>query len=210
MAAETDPSPRETGSYGTAPEPPFRPPSLRATVGLLAVAILLGSFALPLVVNGFAAVVDTSPPTGAVAGGPDANDVASALIGQKISNASLFWLRPSLTDFAVTFGSGESPYGPTDPALVNATRAYAAAYGLGNVSAPIDLVTPSASGLDPDLTPGAATIQIPRIANATHLSQAFLLNFVMNHLHLPFLGLVGPTFVNVIELDRDLLAIVGG
>jgi len=209
MAAATLPPPDEPGTYGIAPDPPYHPPSLRATLGLLAVVILLGSFALPLAVNGFAALVDSSPAVGAVAGGPDPNDVASALIGQNISNASLFWLRPSLTDFMVTLGSGESPYGPTDPALLNATLAYAAAYGLGNVSAPIDLVTPSASGLDPDLTPGAATIQIPRIANATHLSQAFLLNFVMNHVHLPVLGLVGPTYVNVIELDRDLIALGG-
>ncbi|HTT35510.1 MAG TPA: potassium-transporting ATPase subunit C [Thermoplasmata archaeon] len=206
--AGTSREPPPSGFGAVAPEPPFRPPSARAIVGTLAVAVLLAGVVYPVVVTGFADAVAWGT-TGSTSG-QNATEIASGLIGQNITNASLFWLRPSLNDWAVTVGSGESPPGPTDPALVNLTRAYLAEYGNNTTAVPLDLVSPSASGLDPDLTPAAVLVQVPRVAAHTNLSQAFLLGFVQSHIRPPLFGFLGPSYVDVISLDLDLLALRGG
>ncbi len=209
-AAGAPPSDAPTGGApgGTAPEPPYRGPSVRAALGLLLVAVVLGGVAYPAAVAGFAALVSPSPDTGAPPGTGDPSAYASELLGQNISNASLFWLRPSLLDWQATMGSGEAPLGPTDPTLVNATLAYLAAYGLNATTAPLDLVSPSASGVDPDVSAAGALIQIPRVAAASGLSQATLTTFVEERIHPPLFGFLGPSYVNVIELDRALLALL--
>jgi K+-transporting ATPase ATPase C chain len=195
---------------GYAPEPPTRRPSVRAAVGLLAVCLLLGCVAYPAAVTGFADVVSPSPATGDVWNGPNATTQASELIGQNISNSSLFWLRPSPSDWVAASGSGTTPYGPTDPELVNSTNQYIQEYGLTNTSVPLNLVSPSESGLDPDLTPEAALAQIPRIAFYTNLTQQFLTTFVEQHIQKPVFGFLGPEYVNVIELDIALIHLRGG
>lgn len=207
------PTPEETGrssgpgSY--APEPPYRPPSIRATLGLLLVAVLLAGVAYPFAVTGFAQLVTPHTANGSLVDAPNGTAIASSLIGENISSPSLFWLRPSLTDWSATLSSGEAPYGPTDPALVNQTEQYIAQYGLTNSTAPLDLISPSASGIDADLTPEAVLVQIPRVALATNLSESFLMGFVDQHIQAPLLGFLGPSYVNVIQLDIDLLAAEG-
>lgn len=203
------PAPGRPPLSGTAPEPPYRAPSLRAPLVLLALVVLLAGGAYTAAVGGFAGVVGPIAPAGTPVAGGNASAIASQLIGQNISNASLFWLRPSLTDWAAATGSGESPFGPTDPALRNATVGYMALYGLANTTVPIDLVSPSESGIDPDLSPAAALAQVPRVAAATGLGQAYLLGFVQSHVQMPPLGFVGPPYVNVIDLDLALLAVLG-
>jgi K+-transporting ATPase ATPase C chain len=136
--------------------------------------------------------------------------LASGLIGQNITNESLFWLRPSLTDYNTTRSSGEAPYGPTDPNLVNLTRYYIGLYGLNNTSVPLDLVGNSQSGFDPDLTPEAALVQIPRVSAHTNLSVEYLTGFVQDHITQPELGFIGPQYVDVITLDTDLLTVLHG
>lgn len=199
------------GSAGLSPEPPYRGPSLRAIVGLLMVIALLGGLGYTAAVTEFAQAVVPASANGSLLYAPNGTAIASSLIGQNISNASLFWLRPSLTDWQVTSGSGESPFGPTDPALQAAINASIAAYGLGNTSAsvPLDLVTPSESGIDPDISEAAALVQVPRIAQATHLTEAFLTEFVEARVVGPVLGFLGPAYVNVIELDIALLHVPG-
>ncbi|MCI4366630.1 MAG: potassium-transporting ATPase subunit C [Thermoplasmata archaeon] len=134
--------------------------------------------------------------------------MASGLIGQNITNESLFWLRPSLINDNGTATSGEAPYGPTDPNLVNLTRYYIGLYGLNNTSVPLDLVGNSESGIDPDLTPAAVLVQIPRVAVHTNLTEHFLTGFVMAHINQPLLGVIGPQYVDVISLDEDLLKVL--
>lgn len=190
------------GSY--APEPPYRGPSARAAVGLLLVALVLTGVAYPLAVTGFATVVTPHTATGSVVLAPNGTAIASSLIGENISSPGLFWLRPSLTDWQATTSSGETPYGPTDPALVNLTEQYIAQYGLTTTTAPLDLVSPSESGIDPYLTPEAVLVQVPRVAQASNLTEAFLTSFVNAHVQPPLLGFLGPAYVNVIQLDIDL------
>lgn len=190
-----------------APTLPPPGPSGRA-VAVLLLVLLLGS---GLLYTGslveFAGAV--TPHTAGGSLGHDANGSlwGSALLGENVSDPALFWLRPSLiNDEAFLGAGGETPYGPTDPALVNETRYYLALEGLGNASSvPVDLLTPSASGLDPDLSPAAVLIQIPRVAQHSGLSVPFLTDLVNAHIHHPFLGFFGTDWVDVIELDEALL-----
>jgi len=205
-----DPMPDGSGvPGGYAPEPPSRPPSLRAAVGLLLVALVLGSVAYPAAVTGFAALVSPNAVTGVLPPGPNETARASELIGANITNDSLFWLRPSPSDWVAASGSGTTPYGPTDPALVNSTNQYIQQYALGNTTVPLDLVSYSDSGLDPDVTTEAALIQIPRVAHFTNLTEAFLMQFVESRVQKPIFGFLGPEYVNVVGLDIDLLQYLG-
>lgn len=208
-AASLEETGRSGGPGSYAPEPPYRGPSFRAAAGLLVMAVLLTGIAYPFAVTGFAELVTPHTANGSLVYAANGTAIASSLIGENISSPSLFWLRPSLTDWEATLSSGETPYGPTDPALVNQTEQYIAQYGLTNTTAPLDLISPSESGIDPDLTPEAALVQVPRVALASNLSEAFLLQFVDDHIQAPLLGFIGPPYVNIIQLDIDLIAVEG-
>ena len=98
----------ETGRAGSpgsyAPEPAYRGPSARAALGLLVVSLLLTGIAYPLAVTGFAQVVTPNTANGSLVLAPNGTAIASSLIGENISSPSLFWLRPSLTDWQATLG----------------------------------------------------------------------------------------------------------
>jgi potassium-transporting ATPase KdpC subunit len=137
--------------------------------------------------------------------------VGSALLAQNLTDSPwLFWPRPSLTDYSYFLGQ-PTPPAAVDPALVNVTLKYMALYGpyAVNASIPFSLVSASASSFDPDITPEAALVQIPRIANATNLSQTELMGFVLEHLITPTAGFLGTTYVNVLALDLALLPLEG-
>jgi potassium-transporting ATPase KdpC subunit len=141
---------------------------------------------------------------------PSSSDGSTISLGQNITDPGLFWLRPSLIDYAAFSGAGsEVPFGPTNPALVNQTEAYIQQYGLENVSVPLNLVTPSESGLDPDIYPAAALIQIPRIAHFSNVSEADLTALVDRFIVQPYLGIFGVQYVDVIQLDQALLGLEG-
>ncbi|MCI4353970.1 MAG: potassium-transporting ATPase subunit C [Thermoplasmata archaeon] len=182
--------------------PPDRPvvwPTARSVSVLVILMMLLSGVAYPGAVR---LVADLVAPTSF--GG------STITLGQNITDPGLFWLRPSMIDYAAFAGAGsEVPYGPLDPALLNQTRAYIAEYGLTNVTVPANLVTPSESGLDPDILPEAALVQIPRIAHVTNLTQADLVALVDRFITEPALGIFGPEYVNVIQLDQALLGIEG-
>ncbi len=202
------PKPPELPAFETvalAPEIPFRAPPVRAVIGLLVIFVVLGGVAYPLAVDGFARGTGGFNAVGGFVAGGNAAQLAELRIGENITNESLFWLRPSLDDYNTTLESGEEPFGPTDPNLVNLTRYYIGVYGLNNTTAPIELVSPSESGLDPDLDPAAALVQIPRISLHTNLSEAYLTSFVQAHVEEPVLGIFGAPVVNVLQLDFDLI-----
>jgi K+-transporting ATPase ATPase C chain len=141
---------------------------------------------------------------------PNSSDGSTISLGQNITDPALFWLRPSIIDYAAFSGAGsEVPPGPTDPTLVNQTEAYIEEYGLANVTVPLNLVTPSESGLDPDIYPSAALIQIPRVAYFSNLSEANLTALVDRFIVQPDVGIFGPQYVDVIQLDQALLGIEG-
>ncbi len=194
----------------------FRPGAahVRAAVLLLALTILLTGLGYPALVTGFAQLVTPETANGSLLHAPNGTVVGSSLIAQNLSAPWLFWERPAPGDYGWingAFSGAPTAYGPSDPALVNATRSYIAQYGFGtvNASVPFDLVSVSGSGVDPDLTPEAVLFQVPRIAAASNLSQATLLAFVNAHIIPPLAGFIGPAYVDVLQLDLALLPLEG-
>jgi potassium-transporting ATPase KdpC subunit len=199
--------------------PPRPPPThtagghVRATIVLLVLTLLVSGFIYPLLVTGIAEVLDPNAASGSLLRDPNATVVGSSLIAQNTSAPYLFWERPSLTDYNTTLGA-DTPPGPTDPALgalLNETIAYMRQYGNFTVNAtlPFWLVSPSASDVDPDLTPEAVLVQVPRVANASNLSIAWVTGFVNDHITNSPIPYLGVAYVNVLQLDIDLLPYTG-
>ena len=133
--------------------------------------------------------------------------VGSALIGQSFTGPAYFHSRPSAagTGYDASASSG-SNYGPTNKALVGRVAESVKLEGNGT-PAPVDLVTASGSGLDPDITPAAAMYQIDRVSEARHLSAAVLQQLIAKHVTQRQLGLLGEPRVNVLELNLALDAL---
>jgi K+-transporting ATPase ATPase C chain len=132
--------------------------------------------------------------------------VGSRIIGQAFTGASYFHSRPSAAGNGYdASNSGGSNLGPTNKKLVDRIAASVASEQSNTSGAvPIDLVTASGSGLDPDITPASAAFQIPRIARARHIDESALRNLVAKHTQGRQFGLLGESRVNVLELNRDL------
>jgi potassium-transporting ATPase KdpC subunit len=182
---------------------------IRATAVFLVLSILLSGFAYPAVVVAIAQVIEPDSANGSLLHYPNGTVAGSALIAQNTSAPYLFWSRPSLTDYNTTLGA-DTPPGPTDPALgqlINETLNYTREYGNFTVNAtlPFWFVAPSASSIDPDLTPEAVLVQIPRVSEATNLSIAVLTSLVNSHIQTSIVPFVGVSYIDVLELDLDLL-----
>jgi K+-transporting ATPase ATPase C chain len=138
--------------------------------------------------------------------------VGSALIGQKFLSTHLFHSRPSAAGEAGydPTASGGTNLGPTSKKLADSIRAAVAAAHEENPGAdspvPADLVTSSASGLDPHLSSDAVRWQVPRVSKATEIPERELLALVEKRTEPRFLGVFGEPRVNVLLLNRDLLA----
>jgi potassium-transporting ATPase KdpC subunit len=179
---------------------------LRSSLVLLVLSMILLGLAYPGVITVIAREITPGTANGSLITGPNGTVVGSALIAQNLSAPWLFWERPSPVDYN-SFNGSPTLLGYSDPALYNETEGYLQEYGpyTVNASVPEILVTVSGSGLDPDLTPGAALVQIPRIANATNLSLSALQAVVNAHITPPLDGFIGPYYVNVLELDLYLV-----
>jgi len=145
--------------------------------------------------------------------------IGSELIGQNFASAKYFHGRISTTSepdpkdatktIAVPYAadnSSASNLGPTSKALIARVKGDTATLHAENPSAavPVDLVTSSASGLDPDITPAAALFQVPRVAKARGLSEPAVRQLVESHVSGRLLGLIGEPHVNVLKLNIDL------
>ena len=185
---------------------------LRPAIVLLLMMTVLTGIIYPLVITGIAQVLFPAQADGSVImrGG---KPIGSRLIGQPFSSAGYFWSRPSASTPQPYNGldSTGSNLGPLNPALVQAVKARIAALRAadpGNTAPiPVDLVTASASGLDPDISLAAAYYQAGRIARARHLSLATVRGLIAAHAHHPWLGLLGEPRVNVLELNLALDAL---
>ncbi|CAJ0741810.1 Potassium-transporting ATPase KdpC subunit [Ralstonia edaphis] len=136
--------------------------------------------------------------------------VGSSLIGQNFESPEYFWGRISATapNPYNAQASGGSNLGPSNPALTEAAKARIAALkeaDPGNAAPiPADLVTASASGLDPEISPAAAAYQVERVARARHLSADLVKKAVAENTKGPVLGVFGEARVNVLELNLAL------
>lgn len=207
----------------------FRP----ALVAFVILSLITG-VVYPLAITGIAQVAFADKANGSVIIGSDGNPIGSSLIGQDFSAgdpkdaAKWFWGRPSPTgpvpytalNLDKGTGSSGSNLAPTNPALIknvkariDALDAADASIGIVRVAPgsmsrttaiPVDLVTSSASGLDPHISPAAAEYQVPRIAKARGMSEEAVRALVTKHTMGRILGVLGEPVVNVLALNLEL------
>lgn len=180
--------------------------NLISAVLMTIVTTLLLGVVYPLAITAIAQVVFPSQANGQLIARNGAV-VGSRLIGQQFSKASYFHSRPSATTVPYdAANSAGSNYGPTNKKLIDAVKANVDAARVDNSGAPVpvDLVTASASGLDPHISPASAAFQIARVARERGVPESQLRQLVEAHTEGRTFGLIGEARVNVLELNLDL------
>jgi potassium-transporting ATPase KdpC subunit len=191
---------------------------IRPAVMMIVVMTVITGLAYPLAMTGIAQVVFPRQADGSLLE-RNGKIIGSALIGQNFADTKYFHGRPSATSepdptdpskttpvpYAADNSAG-SNLGPTSRALIDRVKADAVKLQKENpgVAIPVGLVTTSASGLDPDITPAGALFQVPRVAKARGLSEARLRQIVDANTDGRFLGIIGEPTVNVLKLNLAL------
>jgi len=182
---------------------------LRPALVLFVLLSALTGIVYPLAVTGAAQAVFPSQAAGSLVM-RDGEPVGSALVGQNFSDPKHFWGRPSATLPMPYNGgaSGGSNLGPLNPALADAVKsrieALRAADPGNRVAVPVDLVTASASGLDPDISPAAARYQAARVARLRNLPVDQIDQLIDAHTESRLWGLFGEARVNVLAINLAL------
>ena len=177
--------------------------SIRFTI---VTAILLG-LGYPLFVTGIAAVIFPHQANGSLIQLQDGTVIGSSLLAQSFTSDKYFHPRPSAAGNGYdATASGGSNLAQSNKALVDRIQASIDKLSKENPGkpVPIDLVTTSGSGLDPDITPDAADFQVPRVAKARGISEDRIRQLVAQHTASRQLGILGEPRVNVLELNIDL------
>jgi K+-transporting ATPase ATPase C chain len=186
--------------------------ALRTAISMLVLMTVLLGVAYPLAITGIAQLVFPHRANGSLIKHGDAM-VGSSLIGQYFSRPEYFHPRPSAAHAGEGGGLGYDPLNsggtnlaPSSQKLVDAVTAAVQANQLDNPGAPVpgDLVTASASGLDPDISPAAAEFQVPRVAKARGLPEETVRKAVKECTKGRTLGLLGEPRVNVLKLNMLL------
>lgn len=182
---------------------------LRPALVLFFVLTLLTGVVYPLLVTGLAQTLFPSQAHGSLIL-RDGKAVGSTLIGQSFSDPAHFWSRPSATGPMShnAAASGGSNLGPLNPALMEVVKSRVLALRAADPSnlaaVPVDLVTASASGLDPHISLAAAQYQLSRVARARQLSTQAVQLLIDQNTQRPLLGLLGEPVVNVLQLNLAL------
>jgi K+-transporting ATPase ATPase C chain len=181
---------------------------LRPAILVLVLLTLVTGLAYPAAVTAVAQVVFPHQANGSLIATADGKVIGSSLIGQAFSDPKYLWGRPSGAgkDGYDANGSAGSQLGPTSQALIDRIGAEVDRLKTANGDAPIpvDLVTMSASGLDPQISPAAAEYQVARIATARSVDQATVRAAIARHTDQPLLGFIGEPAVNVLLVNLDL------
>jgi K+-transporting ATPase ATPase C chain len=183
--------------------------SLRPALVLFAFFTLLTGIVYPLAITGLSQVAFAKAASGSLVW-RDGKPIGSTLIGQNFSDPKYFWSRPSATTpqpYAGT-ASTASNLGPLNPALTDGIKAHIQALRAadpGNsMPIPVDLVTASASGLDPEESVAAALYQAPRVARARGLELQAVRSLISERMQDRWLGVFGEPRVNVLALNLAL------
>jgi len=193
---------------------------IRPAIVMIVVMTAITGLAYPLAMTGIAEAVFPDQANGSLIV-KDGKVIGSHLIGQNFADDKYFHGRPSATtepdpkDPTKTVpvpyaadNSGASNYGPTNQALVDRVKEDAAKLKAeNNAQIPVDLVTTSASGLDPDITPAGAFFQVPDGAKARNLPEEKGRQLVTEHVEGRLFGIIGESHVNVLELNLALDAL---
>jgi potassium-transporting ATPase KdpC subunit len=137
--------------------------------------------------------------------------VGYELIGQKFTEDKYFWGRPSAVDYNAA-GSAGSNKGPSNPEYLQIVKNRIDTFlvhnpGVTKQDIPAEMVTASASGLDPDISPAAAYVQVKRIARIRNLNEEQIKALVTEHIRRPLAGIAGPSTINVLKLNIALDAL---
>ncbi|MDO8941624.1 MAG: potassium-transporting ATPase subunit KdpC [Desulfobacterales bacterium] len=185
---------------------------LRPALAIFGVLTLLTGLIYPMLVTGLGQTLFPSQAGGSIIL-RDGKPIGSALIGQNFSDPGHFWGRPSATGpqpFNGVASSG-SNQGPLNPALLDAVKGRVetlrAAQPGSTQAIPVELVTASASGLDPHISIAAALFQVPRVAAARNLPASKVHSLVLEATERPILGILGEPVVNVLRLNLSLDAL---
>jgi potassium-transporting ATPase KdpC subunit len=192
---------------------------IRPAILMIIVMTIITGLIYPLGMTGLAQLIFPDQANGSLLKKDDGRVIGSSLIGQNFTEDKYFRGRPSATtdtdpnDPTKTVpapynagNSGGSNLGPTSQPLIDRVKDDAEKLKAENPSDPIpvDLVTTSASGLDPDITPAAAEFQVPRVAKARNLPQDKVRDLVSGMVQDRFLGILGEKRVNVLKLNLAL------
>lgn len=181
---------------------------LRAAFGLVLLMTLLLGGAYPLVVMGIAQAAFHHKAEGSLIE-ENGKVIGSALLGQEFTAPKYFWSRPSATTPPYNAASsGGSNLGAANPKLLDVAdarlKALQQAAPENRTRVPVELVTASASGLDPDISVKAAQYQITRVARARHMQESEVRAIMKKYVEKPGLGLLGDPYVNVVRLNLAL------
>jgi potassium-transporting ATPase KdpC subunit len=194
---------------------------IRPAVVMIVLFTVLTGLAYPLAMTAVAQLVFPHRANGSLIE-KDGKVIGSALIGQNFTKPGYFHGRPSATsdtdpnDSTKTVAapynaanSSGSNAGPTSKSLIERVQGDVEKLKAENPKqpVPVDLVTTSASGLDPDISPAAAWFQVPRVAKERNLSEESVRNLVNQHIEVRFLGVLGEPRVNVLQLNMALDAL---